>query len=120
MIWDPVLWAFAFASLGAAIGSAFVYYMSRSSKRSDSLPKDTDKFMIGHYQALEIHNIINHELDYRYPLDETEPGDQRTAFAMGFVAGVNWVKVIMGDITEEGIRKYYERLGLYHPKEAKR
>ncbi len=118
MIWDYVAWALAFSGLGAAIGSAFVYYMSRPSRRSDSLPEDTDNVMIGHYEALEIHNVINHELDCRYPPDETEPGDQRVAFTVGFVAGVNWVKVIMGDITEEGIRKYFKRLGLVYTEGA--
>ncbi len=37
-------------------------------------------------------DTLEAELDHRYPLGETEPGDQRSAFLAGWVAGINFTR----------------------------
>ncbi len=40
-------------------------------------------------------DTLETELDRRYPLGETDPGDQRSAFLAGWVAGINFTRVAL-------------------------
>ncbi len=50
-------------------------------------------------------DTLEAELDHRYPLGETEPGDQRSAFLAGWVAGINFTRTALRSGRREGMKK---------------